>query len=198
MSGGFNYKENNTDNKIYSYERKIKLTSEDEKTQNLYNRILSVFDENNNNLLDANELQTIWNNIVHTDEYTDKNSDGIFSKEELQKLVDKNPIFKKIKVSADELIKFLNTIDKTISQSFNKSFNNTSNNLTNKLKSKYPQNKFEIISASANLIEVYDKKTNKIVMRCNIFGNGNYNFTYIENNQPNRVEDYYNSYCAVV
>ena len=191
MGDGFNYKKNNCDEKFYSYEGKIALTSKDKNTQALFDKILSVFDQNHDGCLNSTELKSIWDNVCRTNSYyTDEDSDGVMTKDEIQKLVNKNPIFQKIKISADELIRLLNLLDKTITQSFEKSFSKTSNNLPEKLKAKYPRDKYEIITASKNLIEIYDKKENKIVMTCNIYDNGSYNFSYMKDNQPCKVENY--------
>ena len=191
MVDGFNYKKNNSEDKFYSYEGKIRLTSKDTDTQDMFNKILSVFDKDNDGCLNSAEIKTIWDRVSRNcGHYTDENDDGVFSKKEIQDLINTSPMFNKIKITADELIKFLNLTDKTITKSFSKAFDKTSNNLQDKLKAKYPQDKYEIITASKNLIEIYGKKDNKIVMTCNIFGNGSYNFTYMKDNQAYKVENY--------
>ena len=45
MADGFEYKKNDFEHKAYLYDRKMELVSEDEKTQSLYNQILSVDDK---------------------------------------------------------------------------------------------------------------------------------------------------------
>ena len=191
MADGFNFKDNKISAKIQSYEGKISLKSKDKDTQNIFDKILSVFDKNNDGCLNSNELKTIWDNVCHTTkDFTDEDSDGVMSKKEIQNLINSNQIFKNIKITADELIKFLNIINTTITKSFEKSFSITSNNLPEKLKAKYPQDKYEMKTISNNAIEIYDKKDNKFVMCCNIFANGSYTFTYMKNNQPYKAENY--------
>ena len=45
MADGFEYKKNDFEHKAYLYDRKMELVSEDEKTQSLFNEILSVDDK---------------------------------------------------------------------------------------------------------------------------------------------------------
>lgn len=45
MANVFEYKKNDFEHKAYLYDRKMELVSEDEKTQSLFNEILSVFDD---------------------------------------------------------------------------------------------------------------------------------------------------------
>ena len=91
MANGFEYKKNDFEHKAYLYDRKMELVSEDEKTQTLFNEILSVFDKNNDKSLDSNEIKNIWDEIYNN--YADKNNDGVMNKDEAQDCINKSSIF---------------------------------------------------------------------------------------------------------
>ena len=192
MSDGFNYVNNNCNEKIFSYEGKIYLTSKNEKTQELFNKILSVFDKNHNRCLDSDEIKSIWNKVCIKMKHMDENSDGVMSRDEMRKLIDRFPLIKNLKITADELIQFLNIIEKTVSKSLAKLFAKAESRLSERLKSKYPQDKYEIKKTSDTTIEIYDKKTNYNIVTCNIDLNGRCSITYKKDGQPYR-EEFYNS-----
>lgn len=191
MADGFEYKKNDFEHKAYLYDRKMELVSEDEKTQSLYNQILSVFDKNNDKSLDSNEIKNIWDEIFYNhDNSVDENKDGVINNGEAQALIEKSSIFKKLKLTSGDLINFLGMLNDTITTSFAESYANTTKFLPSKLKVQYARHKYNIEMVADNQIEIVDKKDNKLVMNCMIFDNGSYLCDYFKDDKPVKSERY--------
>ena len=191
MADGFEYKKNDFEHKAYRYDRIMELVSEDEKTQSLFNEILSVFDKNNDKSLDSNEIKNIWDEIFYNhDNSVDENKDGVINNGEAQALIEKSSIFKKLKLTSGDLINFLGMLNDTITTSFAKSYANTTKTLPEKLKAQYPQDKYNMKMGPYNQIKIVDKNDNKPVMTCSIFDNGSYLCDYFKDDKLVKSERY--------
>ena len=171
--------DNERTNNFTMYDGKMVLKSNDEKTQAIFNKVLSIFDKNKNGKLDADEIRTIWNNLVDAD--VDNNRE--ITTDEVKKILKQNNVLSKLKMSPDDIIKFINIVNNTIKKSFAKTRTNTDTKLMNNLKQKYPENKYKYEKAyydeNFSRIEISDKKTGKFIAEFGSYKNGNY---YINTN----------------
>ena len=129
MQNFFEYDDKRTNN-FTMYNGKMVLKSNNEKTQAIFNKVLSVFDKNKNGKLDADEIRTIWNNLVDAD--VDNNRE--ITTDEIKNILKQNNVLSKLKMSPDDIIKFINIVNNTIEKSFAKTRANTDTKLMNNLK----------------------------------------------------------------
>ncbi len=173
MQNFFDYSENGKYN-FENYNGKIVLKSNNEKTQAIFDKVLSVFDKNKNGKLDADEIKTIWRNFI----LVDKNGDGILTTDEVKDALKQNKTLSKLKMSTDDIINFIKIVNDTINKSFQKARKNTDRILMNILKQHYPENEYEYKKTYDNedccTIEVINKTTNKLIAELGSYKNGNY------------------------
>lgn len=161
-------------NNFTMYDGRMVLKSNNEKTQAIFNKVLSVFDKNKNGKLDADEIRTIWNNLVDAD--VDNNKE--ITTDEIKKILEQNGVLSKLEMPPDDIIKFINIVNNTIEKSFAKTRANTDIKLMNNLKQKYPESKYKYEKAYyaeySSRIEISDKKTGKFIAEFGSYKNGNY------------------------
>ncbi|MCQ2739945.1 MAG: C2 family cysteine protease [bacterium] len=171
-----------------NYDGSMVLKSNDKKTQDVYNKILSIFDDNHNNKLDANEIKSLWDNVVSADE----DRDGTITEDEAKKALKNNPILSNLKISANELLKSIDSIYKTIDKSFEKTKANVHNKLMKDIQKKYPNDKYSVNiqynDKDYSEITITSKNNNDYTIY-KIFENGNYQiYTRIGDNE--KAENY--------
>ena len=180
MADSFNYKKDFSDTHFEQYDGKMVLKSNDPKTQDIFNKILSVFDENKNQKLDAKEIQTIWQNVKSAD----KNEDDTITVKELEAYIKKNKILSKLNLNAEDILKFIKITDNTIDKSFARTKAKTEQSLLEELKKKYPSDKYEVSFTTQNenisTISVKDKKSGNTILRGIVNENGSYNYTIMD------------------
>ncbi len=179
MQNSFNYGKDG-DYNFVNYNGKMVLKSNDEKTQAIFNKVLSVFDKNKNGKLDADEIRTIWNNLVDAD--VDNNRE--ITTDEIKKILKQNNVLSKLKMSPDDIIKFINIVNNTIKKSFAKTRTNIGTKQINDFKKKYPENKYKYEKAYDNKslcrIVIHDKKTDKFIAEFRSYTDGSYHINTSE------------------
>ena len=189
MTKPFDYNKENFEKRIQNYNGKIKLTSNDKNSQIVFNKILSIFDKNKNNLLDADEIRTIFTNLYRTgvldnkktkdidESRTDTNTDGVFTLKEIEAQIKRNPVLKKLNVKPENLIWFLKVISNTIGKDFAKQHNATKKRILDSYNKKYPADKYTIKTEKADyftIITVTQKGSNSVLRQCTINEDGSY------------------------
>ena len=148
---------------------------------------MSIFDKNHNNKLDADEIKTLWDNVVSADE----NEDSVITEDEVRNALKNNPILSNLKISANELLKSVDSIYKTIDKSFEKTKAKVHDNLMKDIEKKYPNEKYTIIVINdKNYSEItINSKNNNDFVKYKIFRNGNYEI-YTKMDDKTKVEQY--------
>ncbi len=170
MPENFDTNKFNANYNFFGFDGKINLKSDDKNAQKVFDKILSLFDKNNNRLLDAEEIQTIWQNIIPTD----KNKDGIFTEAELTNNANSKNILLKLSMKPDKFIWFLKILCNTIENSFSKNKNKIKKKLLDNFNKEYPVAKYNI-TVEKNSIVVQKKGKNIPTLVCYIETDGSYN-----------------------
>lgn len=188
MSNSFNYHKDNAENRFLDYNGKIVLKSNNKNNQIVFNKILSVFNKNQNETLDSDEIKNIWKNVINAD--SDK--DGVISLEEITAYIKRNKLLSKLNINPKNLIWVLNVINKTIGNRFKQTSSAVEKRLVANFKKKYTTDKYNIkIEKDAEnhttLITVTKKGSKNPIKSCLIEENGEYEIN--DNNEnPKRYD----------